>query len=183
MRADLDLSALNIAATVFSLFYAIFWGLVANAQIRWKAFDWPFALAGKRFAKYRPSRNRLWQSLLYLTVLPTVLFVTLSVLLILAKPPNDFVSLVISLAAAIVAAHAAFAPYRLWMARMEDDPKAFFYPVPEKLGRYTSQPGQEPLSGHDLRRRWAPRNRCVARWYLLVAFVAALANLLLSKVT
>lgn len=181
-RLILALSTLNIAATVFSLFYAIFWGLVANAQIRWKAFDWPLALAGRRFAQYRPSRRRLWQSLWYLTILPMTLFVVLSVPFILARPPRGLAWLVAAVVMAILAAHAAFAPYRLWLAKMEDDPETFYYPVPGSPGRYTSQPQGDSFPSHDLRRRWAPRNRCVAQWYLLVGLFAALADLALSYV-
>ncbi|SRR6266496_1158166 len=176
-----NLDTLSTAPTVFTVFYAIFWGLVANAQIRWKAFDWPLALAGrKRHVQYRPSWKRLRQSLFYLTILPTVLFVALLMLLTLAKPPKGLCSFVVALVVAIVSAHAGFAPYRLWLASIEAEPDSFYYPVKCKPGYYTAQP--EGLEPFPLQRLWARSNYCVAWSYVVIAFLFALAGVGLSYV-
>jgi hypothetical protein len=153
--------------------------LVRDVTCR-KAFDWPLALAGKRGSQHEPSRKRLWRSLVYLTLLPIFLFVLLLLLLTLARPPKGLFSSVVALVLAVVSAHAAFAPYRLWLASMEAKPDIFYYAVPCRLGYYTTQPdGLEPFP---LDQQWAHANYCVAWWYVAIALLAALANLGLSCV-
>src|SRR5204863_340106 len=103
--------SMNAPQTVFGLFFAIFWGLVANAQVQWKAFDWPLACAGRKEKRYEKSWLRLRQSLWYLTLVPVLLFLVLvSILFLAPKRPFDY-HMIIQLAGAILAAHSAFAPY------------------------------------------------------------------------
>jgi hypothetical protein len=81
--------SLNVPQTVFCLFYAISLGFVANAQLKWKAFDWPLALAGRTDAAYRPSLDRIWRAAWYLAVLPILLFLLILTVLS-ALPAHDF---------------------------------------------------------------------------------------------
>src|ERR1035437_2709521 len=98
------ITGLNAPQTVFCLFYAIFWGLVANAQIRWKAFDWPPAFAGRRSEiKLAPSWKRLKRSICYLTCLPILLFLVL-VAALNVPAPSTWWRLMVQLLAASVAA-------------------------------------------------------------------------------
>src|SRR5712691_9224070 len=128
MKLDCDsvlFESLNAAQTVFCLFYAIFFGFVANAQVRWKAFDWPLAVIGGR--DYAPSRCRLLRSLFYLVLFPLCPFLT--GLILFAVPATDLIHPLLQLVAAYVAAHAAFAPYRLWLSGVERCPSDFYYPA------------------------------------------------------
>jgi hypothetical protein len=189
--------SLNVPQTAFCLFYAIFWGLVANAQIRWKAFDWPLAWAGRRQEAYRPSKKRLWRSIWYLTVVPILLFLVIVALLTL-PPARGTAQFLLQLLGAVVAAHAAFAPYRLWLSGIEKRPKDFYYasslpssapdpPDPDesestdaksrpaaadgRAAMYASQPGLEPE--HRLDPRWASTNWWVGVGYIVVSLLFA----------
>jgi hypothetical protein len=117
--------SLNAPQTVFCLFYAIFFGFVANAQVRWKAFDWPLAVRGGR--DYAPSRNRLLRSLFYLVLLPLGPFLT--GLILFAVPASELNRSLLQLVGAYAAAHAAFGPYRSWLSGVERCPGKFYYPA------------------------------------------------------
>ena len=72
--------AFTAPQTLFCLFYAIFWGMIANAQIAWKAFNWSVALAGMPKAadqQWKPAWHRLQQSLVILLLLQSLVFVGL----------------------------------------------------------------------------------------------------------
>jgi hypothetical protein len=169
------ISGLNLSQTVFSLFYAIFWGLVANGQIRWKSFDWPLAIAGRTDPAYAPSWERLKHSFWYLSVVPILLYLVLVTILtpISAQPESPRV--VFQLLAAVVTAQAAFAPYRLWLARMEATPGRFFYPTsPIEANEYSSQPWQLERDRFHLDPKWAPINQCVAWMYIGVGALFAI---------
>jgi hypothetical protein len=168
------MESLNTPQTIFCVFYAIFWGLVANAQIRWKAFDWPLALAGRNDNTYKPSWNRIKQSIVYLMILPVILFVLAMVLL--SSGPSSVPSreldwhYFIKIAGAVIAAHAAFAPYRLWLASVESEPGKYFYVL--ATGGYATQPdpANEPLH---LDPKWSCYNYCVACCYFVVSALSA----------
>jgi H+/Cl- antiporter ClcA len=167
------MTSLNIPQTVFCLFFAIFWGLVANAQIRWKAFDWPLAWAGRKDTDYAPSCKRLWLSVRYLIILPTVLFVVFAV--IFAKvPARGFgTNLVVQFLSSIVAAQVAFAPYRFWLSRIELSPQVFYYPDPINPLRYYTQPNSDSELPLALDPKWSHINRNVAWLYIVVSIVFA----------
>ena len=169
--------SLNAPQAVFCLFFAIFWGLVANAQVRWKAFDWPLAITGRRENTYKKSWSRLWRSLWYLTVVPVLLFLgIISILSLAPRRPFDLL-MVIQLAGAILAAHAAFAPYRFWLSAMERNPGCFYYKCPadddepKKDKLYAAQPWGEPELRLDP--IWAPRNSGTAWSYVGASTVFA----------
>ena len=165
--------SLNVPQTVFCLFYAIFWGLVANGQIRWKAYDWPLAIRGYSDVAYRPSWERLKLSLLYLTALPILVFVAIVTILIPLPARPEGSLFVFQLVVATVAAHAAFGPYRLWLAKIENDPTRFFYAaISGKEREYASQPWQRD-GFHYLDPQWSKRNWFAACGYIAVGILVA----------
>lgn len=162
--------------TVFTLFYAIFWGRIASAQVRWKAFDWPLALRGG--PHYLPSRRRLYWSLWYLTILPIVLFIPLLLLLTYPEESANSWLRIAGLLISIVAAHSAFAPYRLWLARMESQPNLYYYPTQSEPGYYMLQPwSREHLL---LDPQWSRNNRLVASWYIAITALPAVVRFSLT---
>jgi hypothetical protein len=173
-------SSLNVPQTVFSLFYAISWGLVANGQIRWKAFDWALATRGFRDASYRPSWERLKLSLCYLTALPIIVFIIIVSILASLTPRSEGAVFVFQLLVATIAAQSAFGPYRLWLGKVENDPMRFFYAA--KSGReneYASQPWQQD-GFHYLDPQWSKRNWFAACGYILVGILIALVGSVLD---
>jgi len=134
------MESLNTPQTIFCVFFAIFWGLVANAQIRWKAFDWPRALKGIRDKKYLESWNRLKKSIIFLMILPILLFILLMSLLSSVPPRDMNWRYVIQIAGAVIGAHVAFVPYRLWLAVIERNPDQYFYTLDD------NQYGTHPVS-------------------------------------
>lgn len=171
------MDSLNVPQTIFCLFYAIFWVLVANAQIRWKAFDWPLALAGRTDPIYRQSWNRLGRSIKYLLILPIALFLIL-VAILACLPKQDYFGFraIAQMLCAVLAAQAAFAPYRLWLSRIERSPGKFYYFDPSKTTdpkkpNYSAQPNGEPELLLDP--NWSRSNRKVAWWYIIVSIAIA----------
>jgi len=176
MSVDL-FKSFNAPQTVFCLFFAIFWGLVANAQLRWKAFDWPLAIAGRTDGTYKQSWSRVWRSLWYLTIVPVLLFLVLISLLAYAPDRPYGWRIGIQLAFAVLAAHAAFAPYRMWLSVMERKPASFYYDgVPKQCtipvaDHYAAQPWSEPELR--LQPTWAKKNLCIACMYVVASTVFA----------
>ncbi len=109
--------------TVFMLFYAIAWGIVANVQGRWKAFHWP---AIHRVPK---ARNRVLLSFLILNVLPFFFFgyalfaLTKSGQTTSQRPLVAISELVIQ---SMLPALANFGFYRVWLGLIEWRPKVFY---------------------------------------------------------
>jgi hypothetical protein len=171
------MDSLNVPQTVFCLFYAIFWGLVANAQISWKAFDWPLALAGRADPTYRQSWNRLGRSMEYLVILPIALFLILvAILASLPKQDHFGFRAIAQMFCAVLAAQAAFAPYRLWLSRIERSPGKFYYLHLEKHSdprkpKYSAQPNGELELLLDP--NWSRSNRKVAWGYIIISIAIA----------
>jgi len=163
------LTSLNAPQTVFCLFYAIFWGLVANAQIRWKAFDWPLAVAGRSDSNYAPSWKRLKRSVVYLTWLPVFLFVVIVALLTVAPPRPLGGRLIIQLAGAVLAGDFYY---------RTPPPAEPAGTAPSAAGLYASQPRQKEDILLDP--KWADTNRQVGRSYVGLSLLFALASTFLG---
>lgn len=105
---------------VFMLFFAIFWGAVANVQPRWKAFQWPL------FFRHRPAKCRVCLSLAVLNVLPLLLFGY--VLWVLGEcHGSDMGWPILHLVGhGVIPAFALFGCYRLWLAIVEAYPETFY---------------------------------------------------------
>lgn len=122
---------MNETQTVFALFFAIFWGAVANVQPRWKAYHWPYI-------RVREARNRLSLSILVLNILP-ISFFAFS-LFALAGPrvaqwtPTSTVLVVIF---GVFPAFAIFGFNRLWLGIVESNVEAFYRKG--KDGKYVTE--------------------------------------------
>jgi hypothetical protein len=176
----MTIDSLNVAQTVFSLFYAISWGLVANGQIRWKAYDWPLAVKGFSNAAYRPSWERLKLSLWYLTALPILVYVAIVTTLAPLTARLEGAAFALQLLVATVAAQAAFGPYRLWLGKIENDPTRFFYAASSgKVNEYASQPWQQD-GFHFLDPQWSSKNWFAACGYIVIGISAAIVGRFLA---
>lgn len=117
---------MNAAQTIFALFFAIFWGLLASVQGRWLAFQ-PVLTS-------RQVRWRWVHSFTFLNVLPALYF---SWTVYQLKGGPTFESLgafatVREVFGAIMAAFAMFAFYRLWMAVVQSMPEHFYQRAQEQ---------------------------------------------------
>src|SRR5471030_1069716 len=113
---SVDPLALNTSQQVFMLFYAIFWGTIANAQPRWRAFHFPLV------RKMRHVKRRAILSFLLLNLCPLLLFVyVLWPLHGIAIDQNLIVGS-LRLLQSVVPAFAVFGLYRLWIGIVEKWP-------------------------------------------------------------
>jgi len=173
---DGKMSEPNVVQTIFMLFYAIFWGAVANAQPKWRAFNWPVAL------KYRRPRRRLAAAFLLMNLAPVVVFVAFFSTLACVTPESTsswfWGGLQIFLA--IVAAHAPFALHRLWIGTLEHEPTRYYYEVSEEPGLLPAfeprldSTGKEPHSVA-LSKDWSRGNLIASVLHLFVCAAAAIA--------
>jgi len=113
---------LSVAQNVFTLFYAIFWGFVSEVSPRWKAFNWPVALKLKRTCR------RTILSMLFFVTAPIAIFFCFFNLF--RWETRDYF---LSVVPALVAAHAPFGLYRLWIGVMESAKHSFYYSALELL--------------------------------------------------
>ena len=106
---------------VFLVFFAIFWGTVANVQPRWKAFDWPLAF------RYRHAANRVTLAFFVLNVMPIVYF---AIILWLtsgftpAESPRDTVLRVVF--HGVIPSFGVLGMYKIWLAAVEWKPSWFY---------------------------------------------------------
>jgi hypothetical protein len=110
---------------IFTVFYAIVWGTLANALPRWKAFDTGRCVKGSPgYPWYKPFL-RLLLSVSLLTIIPIIYFAWAFRSLIGVGPPCSRGQLVFAALAAI----APFGFYRLWLAAVQFRSGCFY---PEK---------------------------------------------------
>jgi len=118
----------GIHQQVFIVFFAIFWGAVANVQPRWKAFQFPLMFTqGLRWNVFR----RVCLAVLLLTVLPILYFgyILYSTSLPGRGPAEgDKALMTVSkiLLQGILPALGMFGIYRTWLAIVELRPKWFY---------------------------------------------------------
>jgi hypothetical protein len=172
---------LSIPMTVFTIFYAIAWGALANALPRWKAFDtgrfWDEDVARRRLVRRR--------------------FVTASLLLNVLSPCYFACWLAFfggrpgweltewggrTFFAVLVAAMAAWTPpfglYRIWASVVQKWPQCF-YPVGLPKCEWDEQfPG---FSQADLSPKWAVSNFCFGILYLTCSVFLPFAFFYLAR--
>ena len=112
-----------IHQNVFIVFFAIFWGAVANVQPRWKAFQWPLIFKmGEVF-------RRVALAVLVMNVLPVIYFaislwVTHDRGPTTADSPGRIIAVVVF--QGVLPAFGIFAIYRLWLGIIELRPQWFY---------------------------------------------------------
>ncbi len=157
--------------TIFMVFYAIFWGVVANAQPKWRAFNWPVAF------RYARTRRRLGLALIILNLLPILYFIVVFWLLGHVNSVSACLPTSIQLFLVVVAANAPFSIHRLWIALLERSPEKYYY----SAATADRPVGVEPvldLQGKDgpaLDPTYWKTNLVVALLWLLLALAAATA--------
>lgn len=120
---------MNIVQTIFVLFFAMFWGTVGNAWLRWRPFHWPFAL------HHRRTLLRLATALCLLNLAPVV---TAAYVLWLLAPVNQGPTTLLGWLAAVVSgvapAFSIFGFSRAWAGVMEIAPTCFYFTRAELRG-------------------------------------------------
>jgi hypothetical protein len=139
------------------LFYAIFWGAIANVQPRWKPFQWHLFFAVPQ------ARHRAIAAFVLLNVLPLVFF-AYGMWTLYGRGPTDTAPMSGSLhylIRGVIPAFAIFGLYRFWFAIVELSPDCFYASTPEVVAekyrhaeptyRYNNEMRNTPtvdLAGH-----------------------------------
>lgn len=149
---------------IFTIFFAIFWGISANAWPKWKAFNVTPALDERRV------RWRIAWSVSMLNFAPAIFFAV--VLLQLEHHTFDKLTGA-AIAAAIIPAFAIFGFYHLWIAGIEYRAECFYFHEaelkPELMKKkMVNDPSIEDLFLADDRWRF---HAVVAASYVLLSFV------------
>ncbi len=133
----MDLSA---GQNVFTLFYAIFWGLLAATQPRWKAFNLPL------FWKVPQVARRVLLSFSCLNVLPLIIFaLILRAFVDTAISPGTGIAFFQPLFY-VLPAFTVLGCYRLWLGCVELKPECFYLDDAE---RKKLQSPHDRLQRHD----------------------------------
>jgi hypothetical protein len=103
---------------VFCIFFAIFWGVIANVQPRWKAFQFPLMFK----PELNVVRRRVLLAILFLNVLPIVYF---GVVLHFITSPEEANSIRLVLRG-VLPAFGVFGWYRFWISMVEWKPDCFY---------------------------------------------------------
>ena len=124
---------MNEVQQVYVLFFAIFWGAMASAQPRWKAFHWCYI-------HVLHVRHRLMLSMMILNLFPILFFA--GALWILRCPVQDASSWTVGTVARVVflgvlPAFSTFGFYRLWFGLVELWPDSFYQKNAE--GQYVTE--------------------------------------------
>ena len=107
---------LNNTQQIFTIFFAIFWSVMANAQPKWKAFHYTF------FLRISQVTYRMLVSFLILNILP-ILYFSWSLNRLSAASQNTINQSVLH---GVIPAFAIFGFYRIWICLIEFFPR-FFY--------------------------------------------------------
>jgi hypothetical protein len=132
---------MNEAQMIFTLFFAISWGIVSNVLPKWKPFH--YAL----FSRKQP-RRRAIVAFVILNVLPWVIFILVLVRLrgpAIMKPEEWTLSLGFMLIfRAIIPGLAPFGCYRLWIALLQSCPRFFYEASSSQTEAKPMGPPNEP---------------------------------------
>lgn len=110
--------SLNTSQTVFMLFFAIFWGAIANVQPRWKAFQFPLLRTVKPQVK-----KRCALAIVLLNLAPLGYF--LLIMWILGKVSSG-ATVWHHLLVGISPAFGVFGLYRFWLGKIESSPGTYY---------------------------------------------------------
>lgn len=124
------MSSMNDAQTIFTLFFAISWGIVSNVLPRWKPFH--YAL----FCVNHQPTCRLIASWVLLNIFPWTLFWWSLVWLSYCpkmKPGGYWPTLSIVSHSILPGFFIPFGFYHLWLALMHASPTCFFFETDDKV--------------------------------------------------
>jgi hypothetical protein len=154
----IEIKCMNTAQTVFTVFYAVAWGALANVWPRWRAFDW--ALRNEPGEK---ACQRGILSLTFLNILPFIFFSSGLLLLNNWVLHGYWISIIIQIFLIALQSLTLFGFYRIWVSIVQCC-KNTFYPEKSfgKGGRYNG------LRPEDLDRKYARKNLLVGLVYLIV---------------
>jgi hypothetical protein len=109
----------NVEQNIFVVFYAIVWGLVANVQPKWKAFQLP--LLNLKHVRYR-----VLLAFVTFNILPLIFFGYIIWALRVEDLQAYKTSIILIVIHGIVPAFAIFGFYRLWLGIIELWPDSFY---------------------------------------------------------
>jgi hypothetical protein len=114
---------MNFTQTVFTIFYAIFWGATANLHPRWRLFDWPQAKKHPRIDK------RVGLAFLILNAIPFFYFwLAITLTSYVAEPVGaSWFRYFLPLMAGISPAFAALGFYRLFLSIVGKSPEQYYW--------------------------------------------------------
>ena len=160
---------MNESQQTFLVFYAIFWGMVANVQPKWKAFQLPLIF------DFPPARHRVLLSFIVLNILPILFFgwtiwmLSGSSLKVNYWNLGSIIELVIH---SIIPAFSTFGFYRLWLGIVELKPNYFYVEnsnlVPDKYRK--AEPTLDDLT---LTPKTGLRNIMFALSYIICGLIAS----------
>jgi hypothetical protein len=128
---------MNVAQTVFTLFFAIFWGTIANVWPRWKPFHWALV------PKFRRTSARAALSFVLLNLLPIIFFTFILNILSASstvKLSQGFWKLLMLTVPSIIPAIGIFGIYRIWITIVVAFPTSFYYTNAELLKISKTEP-------------------------------------------
>lgn len=120
---------LNTTQQIFTLFYAIFWGVTVSAQSKWKAFHFTF------FMRKCQVTLRIILSIILLNIIPILYFTKILMILNNCKSNILSPSLIFK---GIIPAFAILGFYRIWISIIEFFP-TLFYRIDDENGLYPSK--------------------------------------------
>ena len=103
---------MNTTQQIFLVFFAIFWGTVANAWPKRKPFQWPLI-------KYGPACRRLILSMILLNIVPVLYFAWM--LSVLGAHDHGVII-------ALLPSFSVFGFYRIWLGLTQSAAGWFYYP-------------------------------------------------------
>jgi hypothetical protein len=160
MEMHIDMTTVNAAQTVFSLFYAITWGALTNVWPRWRAFDWSLT-------KIDSERRYVWRrcvlSVSLLNIVPILFFVIVFVQLGSWKSNSPQWLAWLRLFFSMLQPFFLIGVYWVWVAVVQRF-RSKFYPKP-LTDWYT-------LQESELQQTFAGRNFFAALLYMIIPIAA-----------
>jgi hypothetical protein len=162
---------------IFSLFFAIFWGISANAHPRWKAFNWSYF-------HLKRVRRRLRRAIIIFNIIPIFYFSI--VYWLLGKTDfsssDNWLKIFDLILFGVFPAFSPFGFYRLWIGCMELSPDYFYKRAKGKINMnaprnkvyFTEAPKVEIF----INKETACKNILVGLIYIIISVSALLPTII-----
>ena len=152
----MNLANINTSQTIFTLFYAIIWGTLANVWSRWGAFSWPLMWDPQQKVVQRGVL-----SLIIINIVPILFFAYMFLSLANYALGTSIYVAFLKLTVIILQPFALFGFYWIWVGIIQTFPSRF-YPHKPWRSYYPK------LTDHDFKRRNAPFNILMGCIYILL---------------